>query len=62
MTLSGQIRRDKAAQGSELRAARAELRQATTRKHPWALPLIVIVAVIIVIGIVMEAAVLGKLF
>ncbi|MEP6843776.1 MAG: hypothetical protein ABJA11_09645 [Pseudolysinimonas sp.] len=62
MTLSSQNRRDRAAQGPELKAARSERRQATTRKHPWVLPVIVTVAVLILIGIVIEAAALGKLF
>ena len=62
MTLSSQNRREKAARGPELKAARMERRQATTRKHPWVLPLIITVAVIVLIGIVIEAAALGKLF
>ncbi len=62
MTLSSQNRRAKAAQGPELKAARTDRRQAATRKHPWVLPLIVTVAVVILIGIVIEAALLGKLF
>ena len=62
MTLSSQNRRAKAAQGPALKAARTDRRQAATRKHPWVLPLIVTVAVVILIGIVIEAALLGKLF
>ncbi len=59
MTLS---RDDRRARGEQLKQERRARTDRTSQRFPWLMPIIVVLAVILVVGGIVTAAVLGKLF
>jgi hypothetical protein len=59
MTLSGDNRR---ARGEQYKRERRERTDRTRARFPWLMPTIVVVAIVLVVGGITAAALLGKLF
>ena len=59
MTLSGKSDRQQRIEAA--RAVRQERGAAAHEKRPWVMPLIVTVAIVVVVGVLIYAAVSGKL-
>lgn len=59
MTLSGNSRRNR---GAQLKQQRLERQGNVAKRFPWLMPAIITLAVILVAGGIVAAAMLGKLF
>lgn len=59
MTLSNNNRRER---GAQLKRDRLERQGNVARRFPWLMPAIVALAIILVVGGIIAAAILGKLF
>ena len=59
MTLSGNNRR---ARGQQLKQERLDRTARTSKRFPWLMPAIVVLAIVVVVAGLVIAAILGKLF